>query len=103
MQGYPAQALLNQTDFFSDNNEINFTVAVENGTDYGFRIQIWQNFLNRYGVLKNKTKILTRENLLVDSLEEEHTFHTKGQGINWGLKLSRSTLIEGSRISPNVY
>ncbi len=102
IQGYPDKLLLKKENYFLNNNEIDFTVEVENGVSYGFHIQIWENFVNRNGILKHKVGILSNENLLVDSLSEGLIFYTKGQGVKWGLKLSHSNLIEGARISPRV-
>ena len=73
---------------------------MENGTNYGFRVRVWENFINKRGVLKRETEALTGENLIADSFVKGLTFYTKGHGLKWGIQLFRSRLIEGARISP---
>ena len=102
VQGYPDHILFEREDYFLNSNEVDFSVEVENGTNYGFRVRIWENFVNRSGILKNKIEVLTGENLIADSLLENLTFYTKGQGLKWGLRLFRSRLIEGVRVSPVI-
>ena len=102
VSGYPAQILFEREDYFLNSNEVDFSVEVENGTNYGFRVRIWENFVNKSGILKNKTEVLTGENLVADSLLENLTFYTRGQGLKWGFRLFRSRLIEGARVSSMV-
>ena len=98
VQGFPDKTLFKKEDYFSNSNEVDFSVEVDNGTNYGFRVRVWENFTNKSGILKNKTGVLTDENLIADSLSDNLTFYTKGQGIRWGLKLFRVRLTEGARI-----
>ena len=100
VQAYPEQTLFEREDYFLNSGEVDFTVEVENGTDYGFRVRVWENYVNRKGVVKTKTEILTGESQLADSLEEALTFYDKGQGLKWGIKLFRARLVEGARVSP---
>ena len=102
VQAYPDQVLFEGENYFLNNNEVDFTIEVENGTNYGFRVRIWENFLNRKGIVKQPASFLTGENLIADSLSEDLTFYDKGQGLKWGLELLRVRLIEGSRVSPRV-
>jgi len=98
VSGYPKRMLLTKNNYFVDSQTLDMTIAVENGTRYGFRVQVWENFINKTGVLKESKDILTAENLLVDSLFEGFTFYTKGQGVKWGLKLSYAHFIKGTRV-----
>ncbi len=102
VKGWPEKVLFEKENYFSNQNELDCSVEVDNGTSYGFRVQVWENFVNRTGILKDKAGLLTDENLLVDSLQENLTFYTKGQGLKWGIQLFRAQLIKGSRISPKV-
>ena len=99
---YPPQILTQKGDYFLNNNEVDFTVAVKNGTKYGFRVRIWENFVNKHGILKKPTTVLSGENLFVDSFSKGMTFWSKGKGVQWGLQLSQSQLIEGARVSPKT-
>lgn len=100
--GYPHKVLFEKEDYFLNSNEVDFSVEVENGTNYGFRIRIWENFINKSGILKSQTEALTGENLIADSLAKGLTFYTKGKGLKWGIQLFRARLIEGARTSPMV-
>ena len=102
VQGYPNKILFEKEDYFLNSNEVDFSLEVDNGTNYGFRVRIWKNFVNRNGILKSKTEVLNGENLIADSLLKKLTFYTKGQGLKWGLKLFRVRLIEGARVSPMI-
>ncbi|MGI9549300.1 MAG: hypothetical protein ACR2M7_04940 [Bdellovibrionales bacterium] len=99
---YPPQTLIEKRKYFLNNNEVDFTVAVKNGTKYGFRVRIWENFVNKHGILKKPTTVLSGENLFVDSFSKGMTFWSKGKGVQWGLQLSQSQLIEGARVSPKT-
>ena len=99
-QGYPLKILLERENYFINQFEIDWTLEIENGTLYGFRVQIWENFLNKSGFIKQKTELLTKENQITDSLEQALTFYTKGQGLQWGVKTFKSELISVFRI-PN--
>jgi len=101
VQGYKEQVLLEDVNYFSSTKIISWTIAVENGTDYGFRVRVWENFINKNNILKTPTKFLVDENLIVDSLPNL-TFYTKGHGLYWGLKLFRAQFIEAYRVSPRA-
>ncbi len=100
--GFPSKILFEREDYFLNSREANFTVEVNNGTNYGFRARVWENFVNRRGVSKSRRDILTGENLIADSLSSDLAFYAKGQGLKWGLKMSRVHLIEGARVSPKL-
>ena len=87
---------------FLSRNELDLTVEVDNRASYGFRIRVWENFINRKGVVKKKMDVLTEENLMADSLAQDMLFYARGQGLNWGIKLFHSQLIKGARISPKL-
>ena len=96
--GYPNQILLEEKNYFQKQSEIDWTLGVENGTMYGFRLQIWENFLNKSGFIKRKTNLLTPENKIIDSLQEGLTFYTKGKGLRWGVKTYKTNLISAYRV-----
>jgi len=98
VEGYPNQTLLVKENHFEGQSEIDWTLEIENGTLYGFRVQVWENFLNRSGFIKRETFLLTTENKLVDSLEEGLTFYTKGKGLSWGIKTYKTDLISAYRV-----
>ncbi|MBC6415327.1 MAG: hypothetical protein GDA46_02935 [Bdellovibrionales bacterium] len=100
IQAYPDKILLEKKNYFKNKVEFNGTLKIENGTLYGFRIQIWENFLNKTGEIKKPTKILTQENQIVDSLNQALTFYEKGQGLTWGIKTFHSYLVSAFRL-PN--
>lgn len=99
VEGYPNKTLLEEKSYFENQSEIDWTVEVENGVLYGFRVQIWENFLNKSGFIKRATALLTPENKLADSLEKGLTFYTKGKGLSWGLKTYKTDLISAYRKS----
>lgn len=99
---YPEKILFQQEDYFSSSNEVDLTIAVENGTNYGFRVRVWENFINKNGILKEPREFLSDENLLADSLLEQMSFYSKGQGLKWGIKSFRVNLIKGERVSPRL-
>ena len=98
VEGYPNQILLKEKNYFQRQSEIDWTLEVENGVMYGFRVQIWENFLNKSGFIKRKTKLLTTENKIADSLQEGLTFYTKGKGLHWGIKTYKADLISAYRV-----
>ena len=102
VQDYPYKTLFEREDYFLNSALGDFSLEVENGTEYGFRVRVWENFINRKGIVKRKTPALRDENLIADSFLKGLVFHGKGQGLKWGLKLYRARLIEGARISPAV-
>ena len=102
VQDHPPRSLFQKADYFSDNNELDMTVGVENGTNYGFRVWIWENFSNKKNGSKIPSNILTKENLLVDSLLKKLTFYNKGQGLKWGIQLIRVRLLESARVTPRL-
>jgi len=97
VEGYPDKTLLEKEGYFEKQSEVDWTVEVENGVLYGFRVQIWENFLNKSGFIKRATTLLTSENKLADSLEQGLTFYTKGKGLNWGIKTYKTDLISAYR------
>ena len=100
VSSYPAQILLEEESYFSSNNELDLTIEVQNGTNYGFRVRVWENFINTKGPFKIQQDILTEQNLIVDSFSKGLIFYNQGQGLKWGLELFRTHLIEGARVSP---
>ena len=98
VEGYPNKSLLERKNYFEKQSEIDWTLGVENGTLYGFRVQIWENFLNKSSFIKRKTDILTPENKIADSLQEGLTFYTKGKGLSWGIKTYKTDLISAYRV-----
>ena len=102
VQGFPEKILFEREDYFSSSLEGDWTLEIDNGTNYGFRVRVWENWTNKSGFLKTKSKILTNENLLADSLSKGLTFYDRGWGLKWGFKLFRVRLIEGARVSPKV-
>ena len=102
VQGFPGKILFEREDYFSSSQEGDWTLELDNGTNYGFRVRVWENFINKSGILKAQAKVLTGENLLADSLSKGLTFYDRGWGLKWGFKLFRSRLIEGARVSPRV-
>lgn len=100
VQAYPEKVLFEKNNYFENQLEIDWTLKVENGTRYGFRVQIWENFLNTTGIIKQPTSLLTKQNQLADSLKKSLTFYTKGQGLKWGIRTFKSDLISAFRI-PN--
>ena len=98
VEGYPNRFLLEEKDYFEKQSEIDWTLEVENGTLYGFRVQVWENFLNRSGFIKRTTELLTPENKMTDSLQEGFTFYTKGKGLRWGIKTYKTDLISAYRV-----
>ena len=98
VEGYPNQILLKEKNYFQKQSEIDWTLKVENGTMYGFRVQVWENFLNKSGFIKRKTNLLTTENKIADSLQEGLTFYTKGKGLHWGIKTYKADLISAYRV-----
>ena len=95
--GYPNEILLEEKNYFKRQSEIDWTLEVENGTMYGFRVQVWENFLNKSGFIKRETNLLTTENKIIDSLQEGLTFYTKGKGLRWGIKTYKTDLISAYR------
>lgn len=100
IQSYPEQILFEDKNYFSKGNMADWTIAVNNGTSSGFRVRVWENFLNKSGILKKPVDFLTDENLIADSLLEPLIFYTKGPGLRWGMRLFRTRLIKGVRVSP---
>ena len=91
------KSLLQMKDYFLNSQEIDFTVEVKNGTQEGAFIQIWENFITRNNTVKLKRQIVTKTALLANT--EDIIFYKKGEGLKWGLKLFRSRLTKGVRIS----
>lgn len=102
VQDSPPRSLFHRADYFSNNDELDMTVGVENGTNYGFRVRIWENSSNKKNVSEIPSNILTKENLLVDSLLKKLTFSSKGQGLKWGIRLVRVRLLESARVTPRL-
>jgi len=98
IEGYPNQILLKKESYFEKQSEINWTLEVENGTLYGFRVQIWENFLNRTGFIEKETPWLTAENKIADSLQTGLNFYTKGKGLLWAIKIYKTDLISAYRV-----
>ena len=98
IENYPNKTLLKKIDYFKKQKEMDWTLEVENGTLYGFRVQIWENFLNRSGFIKKQTELLTPENKIADSLKSKLTFYTKGKGLKWGIKTYKTDLISAHRV-----
>lgn len=94
--------LFEDKNYFLRGNELDLTVELDNGARDGFRARIWENFINRNGLVKKKIPALTQENLIADTVEQDMIFYFRGQGLNWGIKLLRSQLIRGARISPKL-
>ena len=91
------KSLLQIKDYFLKNQEIDFTIEVKNGTEEGAFIQIWENFITRNNTVKLKRQTVTTEALLANT--EDIIFYRKGEGLKWGLKLFRSRLTQGARVS----
>ena len=92
------KALLQEEDYFLKSSELDLTIKAQNGTHEGAKIQIWENFRIKSNVVKLERQILTKETLLTDS--EDINFYKQGEGLKWGLKLFRTRLIKGVRVSP---
>ena len=92
------KSLFQQEDYFLKSSELDLTIEVQNGTPEGAHIQIWENFRIKNNVLKLERKILTKETLLTDS--GDINFYRQGEGLKWGLKLFRTRLLKGVRVSP---
>ena len=90
--------LLQIEDYFLKNSEIDFTIKVKNGTPKGALIRVWENFIIRNNIVKSEMSIVTKEKLLTSA--ENINFYKQGEGLKWGLKLFRSHLVKGARISP---
>ena len=101
IKDYPNEVLIKEKNYFQKQSEIDWTLEVKNGTLYGFRVQIWENFLNRSDFIKKQTDILTPENKIADSLQQGLTFYTKGQGLWWGIKTYKTNLISAYRVPVN--
>ena len=99
-QQLPKRALYEDSGYFAFSPEIDFTLSVQNGSNSMIRIQIWNNHINRSGVLKAKAGFLRTENLLVDTFEKGMGFYSHGEGSRWGIHLNMAELIKGARISP---
>ena len=89
--------LLQINDYFLNNSEIDFTIEVKNGTPEGALIRIWENFRVKSNIIKQERKVVTKETLLTDT--ENINFYKQGEGLKWGIKLFRSRLVKGARIS----
>ena len=95
---YNWKLLLQKEAYFLNHSEIDFTVEVQNGTQKGALIRIWENFRVKNDVLKAENPATTKETLLTDT--ENIIFYTQGEGLKWGLKLFHSRLVKGVRVSP---
>ena len=102
VQAHFEKILFEDKGYFSKNNLGDWTIAVTNGTEEGFRVRVWENFIDKMGAFKKPIEFLVQESLLADSLLENLIFYTKGTGLLWGMKLFRSRLIKGERVSPKV-
>ena len=98
VSGFPYEMLLMKADYFLNQSEIDWTVEVHNGIYEGFRVQIWENFLNIKNILKQKTQNLTPRNLIADSFSKDLTFFEKGYGLTWGVKIHSAKLLSAKRI-----
>ena len=90
--------LLHKENYFLKSSELDLTVEVQNGTPEGAHIHIWENFRIKSNIIKQERQTLTKETLLADS--EGINFYRQGEGLKWGLKLFRTQLIKGARVSP---
>ena len=97
---YKWQLLLQEEDYFLNNSEIDFTIEVQNGVKEGAFIHIWENFRVKNNVVKSKRSVITEETLLAGT--ENIVFYEQGEGLKWGLKLFRTHLVKGVRVSPPV-
>lgn len=102
VQGWPEKVLFEKENYFLNQKEIDFKIEVHNGVDYGFRVQLWESFVNKTGLVKENSAVLTGENLIADSFAKKMSFYGKGRGLKWGIKLFHSHLIKGNRISPRI-
>ncbi|MDE0092101.1 MAG: hypothetical protein OXN83_02310 [Oligoflexia bacterium] len=98
VQNFKWESLSEIEDYFLNNKEIDLTVEVKNGVGKGVFVRIWENFIIKNNIIKLERQVTTKETLLADT--ENIIFYKKGEGLKWGLKLFRSRLIKGVRISP---
>ena len=97
VQGWPDKKLLVKKDYFLNQSEIDWTFEVHNGIYEGFRVQIWDNWLNIKDITKQKTQHLTSRNLIVDSLDEGLTFVEQAYGLKWGVKAYKTEIQSAKR------
>lgn len=102
VSSYPPRVLFEKENYFADGSELDLTIEVQNGTNYGFRVRVWENFINRRNVLRTPEDILTEKNLIADSFTKEMSFYDQGWGLKWGIQLFRAHLTEGARVSPGL-
>ena len=74
VSSYPRRVLFERENYFSRNNKVDLTIEVQNGTNYGFRVRVWENFINKKNVLRVPQDILTNRNLIADSFAKKINF-----------------------------
>lgn len=89
-----------KSEYFSQTNLLDITLAVTNKTSYGAQVRVWDHLFNPKGFLKKRVSFLKQDNLLFDTLEDQILFYSYGQGLRWGLKFYRAKVVEGKRVSP---
>ena len=101
VSSYPDQILLDEENYFSKSNELDLTIEVQNGINSGFRVRVWENFINTKDIFRIQKDTLIEQSLIADSFAKALIFYDKGGGLKWGMELFRAHLIEGARVSPS--
>ena len=96
VKAWPYKNLLVKKDYFLNQSEIDWTVAVHNGLPQGFRVQIWDNLINIKSISKQRVESLTARNLIIDS--QDLTFVEQAYGLKWGVTAYKTKVQIAKRI-----
>ena len=96
---HPFQIAQKKENYFDQNQNLEVYVELKNGAEDFVQFKIWNVYINPTGYVKQVYPYLSKRNLMADS--DDLTFYSKGEGLLWGVELTKAELIKAERKSIN--